>query len=63
MSATAIRHALSRLRDIGIHDVFGAPGDLSFPLNDALCSENALQVHCLHDHHVDYGSRRRHDTQ
>ena len=40
MSTTVIQHVLSRLRDIGIHDIFGVPGDLSFPLNDALCSEN-----------------------
>jgi indolepyruvate decarboxylase len=40
MSTTVIQHVLSRLRDVGIHDVFGVPGDLSFPLNDALSSEN-----------------------
>jgi len=40
MSTTVIQHVLSRLRDVGIHDVFGVPGDLSFPLNDALCSGN-----------------------
>src|SRR6201999_3576456 len=40
MTTTVIQHVLSRLRDVGIRDVFGVPGDLSFPLNDALCSEN-----------------------
>lgn len=39
MSMTVIQHVLSRLRDVGIHDVFGVLGDLSFPLNDVLCSE------------------------
>src|SRR6201992_3483680 len=43
MTATVIQHVLSRLRDIGISDVFGVPGDFSFPLNDAICSEKELR--------------------
>src|ERR1700753_754510 len=43
MTMTVVQHVLSRLRDIGISDVFGVPGDFSFPLNDAICSENGLR--------------------
>jgi indolepyruvate decarboxylase len=34
---TVIDYVLSRLRQIGIADVFGVPGDFSFPVNDAIC--------------------------
>src|ERR1700753_174547 len=43
MTTTVVQHVLSRLRDIGISDIFGVPGDFSFPLNDAICSENELR--------------------
>ena len=34
MSVTVIEHVLARLREIGITDVFGVPGDYAFPVND-----------------------------
>jgi hypothetical protein len=37
MTRTVIEHVLSRLRDIGITDIFGVPGDFAFPVNDAIC--------------------------
>jgi len=36
MSKSVIEHVLSRLRDIGIKDVFGVAGDFAFPINDAV---------------------------
>jgi hypothetical protein len=36
MNQTVIQHVLGRLHDIGIKDVFGVPGDLAFPVNDAI---------------------------
>ena len=36
MSQTVIEHVLGRLKDIGIHDVFGVPGDFSFAVSDAV---------------------------
>jgi indolepyruvate decarboxylase len=36
--ATVIQHVLTRLRDIGVKDIFGVPGDYSFPVNDAICA-------------------------
>ena len=38
MSQTVIEHVLSRLREIGIKDVFGVAGDFAFPIDDAVCS-------------------------
>ncbi|MEH2513642.1 indolepyruvate decarboxylase [Nitrobacteraceae bacterium AZCC 1564] len=43
MSLTVIQHVLSRLRDIGITDIFGVPGDYSFPINDAMCTTPGLR--------------------
>lgn len=57
MSTTVIQHVLSRLRDVGIHDVFGVPGDLSFPLNDALCSENGQRwIGCSNELNAAYAA-------
>ena len=35
---TVIEYVLSRLRAIGITDIFGVPGDYAFPVNDAICN-------------------------
>ena len=37
MPMTVIQHVLSRLQSIGVTDVFGVPGDFSFPVYDAIC--------------------------
>jgi indolepyruvate decarboxylase len=39
MGKTVIQHVLSRLRDIGIKDIFGVAGDFAFPVHDAICSD------------------------
>ena len=39
MAQTVIQHLLQRLKEIGITDVFGVPGDYSFPVNDAICND------------------------
>lgn len=41
---TVIDHVLDRLRDIGIADISGVPGDYSFPINDAIC--NSRDIRC-----------------
>src|ERR1700680_2740274 len=43
MRKTVIQHVLSRLRDIGIKDVFGVAGDFAFPIGDAVCSDPNLR--------------------
>ncbi len=39
MATTVIQHVLRRLRDIGVTDVFGVPGDYAFAVNDAICHD------------------------
>jgi indolepyruvate decarboxylase len=39
---TAIQHVLGRLKDLGITDVFGVPGDYAFPINDAICGDKDM---------------------
>jgi indolepyruvate decarboxylase len=57
MTATVVQHVLSRLRDIGISDVFGVPGDFSFPLNDAICSENGFRwIGCANELNAAYAA-------
>jgi indolepyruvate decarboxylase len=54
---TVIQHVLSRLRDIGISDVFGVPGDFSFPVNDALCAEPGLRwIGCCNELNAAYAA-------
>jgi indolepyruvate decarboxylase len=36
MTATVVEHLMTRLKQIGVTDVFGVPGDFSFALNDAV---------------------------
>ena len=43
MSKTVIEHVLSRLRDIGIKDVFGVAGDFAFPINDAISTNKDMR--------------------
>ena len=43
MSQTTIQYVLSRLRQLGITDFFGVPGDFAFPINDAICEDQNLR--------------------
>ncbi|MFH0295803.1 thiamine pyrophosphate-binding protein [Bradyrhizobium sp. 31Argb] len=57
MPRTVIQHILSRLRDVGITDVFGVPGDFSFPLNDATYSEPGLRwIGCCNELNAAYAA-------
>ena len=40
---TVIQHVLRRLKDIGISDVFGVPGDYAFPITDAICEDKEMR--------------------
>ena len=40
---TAIQYVLSRLKNLGITDVFGVPGDYAFPINDAICGDKEMR--------------------
>jgi len=57
MTKTVIEHVLSRLRDIGITDVFGVPGDYSFGINDAICNDPGVRwVGCCNELNAAYAA-------
>jgi indolepyruvate decarboxylase len=57
MSRTVIEHVLARLRDIGIADVFGVPGDYSFPVNDAICNSESMRwIGCTNELNAAYAA-------
>jgi indolepyruvate decarboxylase len=43
MKTTVIQHVLSRLRDIGVRDIFGVAGDYAFPIDDAISLDRNLR--------------------
>src|ERR1700756_5013648 len=43
INKTVIQHVLSRLRDLGIKDVFGVAGDYAFPIEDAVCEDKEMR--------------------
>src|ERR1700744_1976531 len=57
MAKTVIQHVLGRLRDIGIADVFGVPGDYSFPVNDAICNSRDMRwIGCTNELNAAYAA-------
>ncbi len=43
MSQTLIEHVLGCLKQLGIRDVFGVPGDFAFDIDDAICNDRELR--------------------
>jgi indolepyruvate decarboxylase len=43
MPQTTVQYVLSRLRQLGITDIFGVPGDFVFPINDQICEDKELR--------------------
>jgi indolepyruvate decarboxylase len=57
MTKTVIEHVLARLRDIGVTDVFGVPGDYSFPVNDAICNHPEIRwIGCSNELNAAYAA-------
>jgi indolepyruvate decarboxylase len=57
MNKTVIEHVLSRLKDIGIDDIFGVPGDYAFPLNDAMCTTRGIRwIGCTNELNAGYAA-------
>lgn len=57
MSKTVIQHVLDRLKEIGISDVFGVPGDYAFPVNDAICNDPRMRwVGCTNELNAAYAA-------
>jgi indolepyruvate decarboxylase len=54
---TVIQYVLSRLQEIGITDVFGVPGDYSFPVTDAICNDPDMRwIGCCNELNAAYAA-------
>ncbi len=57
MTVTVIQYLLSRLKQLGIRDIFGVPGDYAFPINDAICDDDELRwVGCCNELNASYAA-------
>jgi len=57
MPETVIQHLLGRLKELGIKDIFGVPGDFAFPINDAICDDKELRwVGCCNELNASYAA-------
>jgi indolepyruvate decarboxylase len=57
MKTTVIQHVLARLRDIGVDDVFGVPGDYAFAVNDAICEHPDINwIGCCNELNAAYAA-------
>jgi indolepyruvate decarboxylase len=54
---TVIEYVLTRLREIGVTDIFGVPGDFSFPINDAICHSTQVRwIGCCNELNAAYAA-------
>ena len=57
MSVTVIEYILRRLHDVGVHDVFGVPGDYAFPLHDAIVAHPDINwIGCCNELNAGYAA-------
>lgn len=57
MGNTVITHLLKSLKEIGITDVFGVPGDYAFPVNDAICNDEEMRwIGCCNELNAAYAA-------
>lgn len=57
MPVTVIQHVLGRLKDIGISEIFGVPGDYAFPIEDAIVNFPGLEwVGCCNELNAAYAA-------
>ena len=42
MPQTTVQYVLLRLRQLGVTDIFGVPGDYAFPITDAICNDKNM---------------------
>ena len=57
MTVTVIQYLLGRLKQLGIRDIFGVPGDYAFPINDAICDDDELRwVGCCNELNASYAA-------
>jgi indolepyruvate decarboxylase len=56
-SPTVIEYVLRRLRDIGVKDVFGVPGDFAFPVQDAIVAHPDINwIGCCNELNAGYAA-------
>jgi indolepyruvate decarboxylase len=54
---TVIDYVLARLREIGVTDIFGVPGDFSFPICDAICHSTQVRwIGCCNELNAAYAA-------
>jgi indolepyruvate decarboxylase len=57
MAETVIQHVLSRLKEIGVNDVFGVAGDYAFPVNDAIVEHPGINwIGCCNELNASYAA-------
>ena len=57
MTRTVIQYLLGRLKQLGIREIFGVPGDYAFPINDAICNDKELRwVGCCNELNASYAA-------
>jgi len=57
MPKTVIQHVLGRLKDIGIDDIFGVPGDFTFPVQDAIVGDPRINwIGCCNELNAAYAA-------
>ncbi len=57
MAETVIQYVLRRLKEIGVDDVFGVAGDYSFPVNDAIVEDPAINwIGCCNELNAGYAA-------
>jgi len=57
MAKTVIEHVLGRLKEIGINDIFGVPGDFAFPVQDAIVDYPGINwIGCCNELNAGYAA-------
>jgi indolepyruvate decarboxylase len=57
VTLTVIQYVLNRLKSIGVTDVFGAPGDYAFAVNDAICNNPGMRwIGCSNELNAAYAA-------
>ena len=57
MSQTVIQYVLSRLKDHGVTEAFGVPGDFVYPVCDAICDDPDIQwIECANELNAGYAA-------
>lgn len=57
MAASVIEHVLDRLKVLGVHHVFGVPGDFAFSVQDAILADPELEwIGCCNELNAGYAA-------